>query len=500
MTAKLIFFRVFFLCTALFISFVSYAEVDHLNIRGHKKGELVYENASRKYYLATTKNGYDYFVVIHDVGMREKMVDLIFQTRYNLSEPQLFVYSNKELEIFLNHLLPELEKRKSKTKGIMTYHYNANILLENKSSTVDSDIQEEPIFSIVFRKIEGWWDFYRSPYIYNAKTNFVSVDEASQYRKIKSKNISSASEKHKKELKKILDAENTEFAAKVAIKKSQRQLGIVYKSKHFWQYFVGFDEMKDIFEGHFNGVTRKKMFKVYYHSFISQYDTHCSQSLQNPIVVRRFIMERVTSIDGIEQYRENTADIMTKMEQRFSDKYDEYSGAIIQFWKLYGVGKHFQRASGLSQGKSIKTVWLETMADHPEFQMTKFFHYASCDSAMMFQMKENMWRASHGKQSLQAEGIRVKNAENESTPVKETINEKTLYEACIDNGDGASLYLHEKYCACFDNKARTVMTMEELARYSKNFPLYYSEVTSIMEGIGKEDDLWRLYEPHRCRL
>lgn len=255
--------------------------------------------------------------------------------------------------------------------------------------------------------------------------------------------------------------------------------GIVYKSKHFWQIFIGFDEMQNVFNGYFGGLEKKIKFKLYYHAFVNHYDYSCK--LVGNTVSRKLVRETVTEQDGIEVSRKVDSEVVIQMEKRFADKYDEYYDAVYSYSKLKGFGLALQQ----------KLPDIRTM---PEFQITNFFRQASCGSATMLQMKENLWRVSHGKSSLQKQGVKIPHAKAESDSIQEVINAMTLYEACRDNNGS------KDYCSCFDNKAKVVMTKEEITYFSNDFSSYYREVTGKMDSISRESDLWRLYEPHRSGL
>lgn len=262
--------------------------------------------------------------------------------------------------------------------------------------------------------------------------------------------------------------------------KDSRLDGIVYKSNHFWQQFNNFDVMKKTFNGEFGGLERKKLFRVHYRDFVQQYGLHCPLSGQ--IDARRFTMHRVTEDEyGNEVSKEKTTDVTTRMEHRFTDKYDEYK-------RIYNW---FYTSMGFSNVLNQKQLNLSQM---PGVQIEHFIKNAPCHSASMFQMKENLWRAAYGKPSLQDEGIKIPNAENESDSVEDMLSEKTLYQSCMSNNGS------KKYCTCFDKKAREIMTGDELTHYSKDFSNYYKEVTQKVGGNDKHSDLWRLYEAHRSGL
>lgn len=119
----------------------------------------------------------------------------------------------------------------------------------------------------------------------------------------------------------------------------------------------------------------------------------------------------------------------------------------------------------------------------------RFFRENRCTSATMEQMRENMLRAANGQPSLQAAGIRVRNADSETEPLVPPRDKATIFDACYENHE----YKDIDFCLCMDTRARKVMHRDELKKYSADFSLYYSEIVFPRKS-GLQDPRWRLYE------
>ena len=283
-------------------------------------------------------------------------------------------------------------------------------------------------------------------------------------------------------------AESDKFKAKADKIRKSRKKGIVYKSKHFWQNFALLDVMESTFNGDIKKGPKNISFKLFHNAFISNYDTNCNAYISSPKVSKRFVMDNVKSRGGIEESRDRIIDVTTQMEKRFSKKYDEYATAINSHNRLKGLSVALNYKS---DNYNLKDAVLAS----PGRQVSKFIKFASCGSATMYQMKENLWRASQGKKSLQDDGVRIINSEKESVSAEDSIGQLTLYEACMDTPSP-----NEIYCQCFYNKALLVMKQNELKHYSMNYKDFYLEVEGGLIDDPKNPDLLRLLEARKSGL
>jgi hypothetical protein len=131
-------------------------------------------------------------------------------------------------------------------------------------------------------------------------------------------------------------------------------------------------------------------------------------------------------------------------------------------------------------------------------EMKKFFNKVHCGSATLEQMRQNMLRAATSGRSLQASGIVLKNAAQESDPVEISVKQKTFKEACYDYHNRRYPDNYDRWCGCLDREARKVMTADELTHFADDFGSYYRDIDNQQKG--PDDPRWRLQGPlNKCR-
>ncbi|MBV1911763.1 MAG: hypothetical protein KUG78_20895, partial [Kangiellaceae bacterium] len=286
----------------------------------------------------------------------------------------------------------------------------------------------------------------------------------------------------------------------------KRQAGIVYKSDNFWDKYDTFHVMKLIFQGEFddNASSRSSQFKDDYLKFVEVNSMLCGNSIPSNHFAITTTTQRVHMVGGMESYRDEPVSITIKMEDRFKDRYLEYKNdrkrnlmednAIkSNFFQMFKMSKlslekphksYFERGS-----KGLNRRFNAT--DRHQI-MGRFFREVTCQSATLYQMKENLWRAAHGQPSLQSDKIEIPSAVQESISEEKAALEVTFYESCLVNYnvEPESEYT---FCRCLDNTTRHVMEGNERDYYSANFSRFLSDADG--KELTPKDSLWRLHLP-----
>ena len=208
-------------------------------------------------------------------------------------------------------------------------------------------------------------------------------------------------------------------------------------------------------------------------------------------------------VGGVESYRDEPESISIRMESRFKDKYLEYKnnlgrklmadniikGNLLQRYRIFDLSRKHHK-SYFEKGN--KGVTRHFNATNRHQVMGRFFQEVTCQSATLYQMKENLWRAAHAQRSLQADNIQIPNAAQESIPEEKPALEVTFYESCLRNYN-LKPESDDYFCRCFDNTTRHVMEGNERDNYSANFSRFFSDVDE--KELTPEDPLWRLQLP-----
>ncbi len=281
--------------------------------------------------------------------------------------------------------------------------------------------------------------------------------------------------------------------------KDTRQKGIVHKASNYWKQFKDFSVAEKIFKGEFSNLAySNNMFKLYYIYMQSEYYGFCREKLPANSI-RRASVSQVQARDGAGNIirREKAVEHIAYIAPQFIKKYDAFFKRAKSFKARRAMKKHMNIMKDIQEnigknGQSILgasvQVAMEGVSSEPILPVINFFKQTPCDSATMYQMRENFRRAAYNKPSLQQAGIKIPNAKKESISFKDFLNERTIYQACINAN------IEKFYCKCFNKKVDKVMTKKELDYYSKDFSRFDKEVVNDIWSKPKNHRAWKLIE------
>ena len=304
----------------------------------------------------------------------------------------------------------------------------------------------------------------------------------------------------------LTDNGTLQSADKAKSKLSKRQAGIVYKSDNFWDKYDTFITMKLVFQGEFdeNESSRSPQFKDDYLKFVEVNSMLCGDSIPSNHFAITTTSQRVHTVGGMESYRDKPVSITIKMENRFKDKFLQYKNDrernlmedntikrnFFQRFKMSKLSFEEPHKSYFESGH--KGLNRHFNATNRHQVMGRFFQETTCQSATLYQMKENLWRAAHAQRPLQTDNIKIPNAAQDSIPEEKAASEVTFYESCFTNYN-IKPNSEDTFCRCLDNTTRHVMEGNERDYYSANFSRFLSDVDE--KELTPKDPLWRLYLP-----
>ena len=241
------------------------------------------------------------------------------------------------------------------------------------------------------------------------------------------------------------------------------QAGTVVKSDEFWDRLQFSGTVRATFEGDYTG-SPDDTFKVYYFSVQVAFSDSCKSSLSSD-AQRRGYTQKTTSGDGWT----DTKDYYWFIDQAFINKFDEYAP------------KAFRRVE--KQAGALNT-------HDPRKQIGRFIEATGCESAAVYQLRQNFLRAANSQGSLQREGVVIPNATKESGT-----ESASMYGACMNRE-----YARKKYCLCFERNAKTIMTPKEYEYFMADFSRYIEEVLWALESsMPASDRRWELNDiKNRC--
>lgn len=186
---------------------------------------------------------------------------------------------------------------------------------------------------------------------------------------------------------------------------SAKESGVVFKNASFWKGFDDRVTVRDIFNGHTNGITRQ--FPFYYSTFVSMYSARCRQFLPKKVVVFKVTETRTTrnGFGTVIGQRQDSNEVF--VDERFAEKYEQHRASLDT--QALALSASFEMA-GVKEGAAAQ-VFFGVIKD-----VRRVFEVSACDSAFMFQFKENLLRLANGMPSLANVGIKVPNHLAESDP------------------------------------------------------------------------------------
>lgn len=498
--------------------------IDHLAIRGLDAGSVIYQNDTTTYYFTRTERGSPIIVAIHDVDFDQPVIERVFVENTDEASKgvwQVFVYGRRDLDLFNTHLLPHVRQQSPNSERIGILHYNARVLLEG---TFHNSTIEQPVVSTGYRppkqrlgEPEGEWLYSYTNRVggreverYDARTDThlnVTLNDALQSRAIRADNLLDVHQGvQSAERQQRQDAEQAQQRL-LAAAAADRQAGIVYKSENFWNEFNNFEPARAAFEGSFAGLRESPAFKSYFIDFVGTYSLQCASFLPAGSVERTYLSRKTTYDQyGVVHSRGPWSEFVIRIDPDYQVKYDQFTREVSAYNAVNTGVTLLEMTIKMAEAfnkpardfsENMQGVAATALSDFTLLEMLRFFAKANgCSSATLYQMKENIYRAAHGKPSLQAANVVVENAAAESDSIEEMVSARSFHDACLEYHDRDGY--KTSWCRCLDTEARKVMTGEELKHFSDNFASYYIDVDRAQKGA--DDPRWRLQRPlNACR-
>ena len=206
------------------------------------------------------------------------------------------------------------------------------------------------------------------------------------------------------------------------LKASKRRPGIVYKLDPFWAQYPKSELARRIFDGDFAQYSKTSNFSWLYLVYGDYFSSRCAQHVKSWTTLLVPVSEPDGTVDnpvtGLPETRFRSSVDKLRLDSRFAPRYNEFEAAI----RVYALSR---AADAIKNGPNFATMTareffklVPAVKDQltPEGTDLEFLQNHACDSATMTQLGENIARASRGQPSLQADGVRLDNAERESDP------------------------------------------------------------------------------------
>ena len=203
---------------------------------------------------------------------------------------------------------------------------------------------------------------------------------------------------------------------------SKRKPGIVYKYDAFWAQYQRSDLGRRIFDGDFARYASTVNFKWLYLVYADHFSQRCSQHVASWTTIYEPVSEQIGTtenpVTGLSEPRYRESLVPVRLDSRFAPQYNNY-WATMKLYALQKALEVYTDRSGpsihtMSTGEFLKRGAAFVDGLKPESLDFRFLDNHACDSATMTQLGENISRAARGQPSLQAAGIRLRNAERES--------------------------------------------------------------------------------------
>ena len=239
----------------------------------------------------------------------------------------------------------------------------------------------------------------------------------------------------------------------------------VVKHQEFWDRLQFSGTVKAVFEGDFS-IAASDTFKVYFSAMQWAYSDSCKQYLPAGSVKRGYISQNVYG-DG---YRDSPIERSAFIAPQYVIYYDAYAQDVSSVMRKTKNTLQSQANTAISRGVGLFDMLKSVVSNEPIHQLNRFIAAAGgCETAAVYQLRENYLRAAKGQPSLQEAKVELANAVAESAPPP-----PSLYGACKDTSDAT-----KKYCLCFEREALKVLTKSERQRFEADLDEYYKIVQRI---------------------
>ena len=426
--------------------------------RKYEQSALLYEGPNLKVYAVKvlSKTQVNLVAIHEELGEQDPILDL---------NPSDASYSQKMLEHFNCAILPNVLYEWPDATTVHIAHYAKDVHLPN--ITVGGPV-EQPMGGSLFQKGSGvqWVAGVTSDRGQANRNTLAQWKQIMAYEQAKA------------------DASYKELAAKRANRddderqKRERtvKVGLVYKNRSYWSQFQASEELNNLFSGE---QVPSVIHRSLYVSYVNTYSEVCGKYLPpDSKTFKSFTLTKQGYITKEEDVR------YIRVHPQFVENYRSYQDdpGFIAKWETI---------QKILRG-GIKSFSSEVMSElfEPHLGMQEFVKRAGCQSATMKQMSENVLRQATEQPSLQAAGLRIPQADQESDAVTKVSRFTRFEEGCLDYEAGEK----KKWCSCLDRVYRLVMTQEERVRYANDHQAWLDEIR-FMQPQGKHDPRWRLYEP-----
>lgn len=201
---------------------------------------------------------------------------------------------------------------------------------------------------------------------------------------------------------------------------TKRQPGIVYKLDPYWQKYrtdPTWDAVRRIFDGDFTGQKPGWQFKSAFYLFGDMYSQRCKSEVEAFVEHRipySAIVRTRTYMDGRIEHDHETRVLVVNIDKRFEPQWRSYEPAVLKHI-LVATGNITEEMGNLASASDAKIT--EALRKSQQLSMyVDFFKTHACRSAAMLQLRENLVRVANDRPSVQREGVRLPNAEQESDP------------------------------------------------------------------------------------
>lgn len=240
--------------------------------------------------------------------------------------------------------------------------------------------------------------------------------------------------------------------------------GLVRKSRKFWDEYDT-DVVRQVFDGNFGeALDPSPAFELVFNSYVELYSKDCRDLL--PAKHSSLMLSNPTQGQSV----------TVEMDPRFEAKYLQYGKAIIS------GGQTLRAVLAVESGRSNPLA--------PGFDVDRFFKEATCQSASMHQLGENLIRAATGKRSLQEDGVSIPGAAEESEKPLSPGRYACFVDGCVAYyrapHPGKSYGEHEiHWCGCLSAQYERQMTHDEQVHYGNDFEELFLGGIAQPWGMGK---------------
>lgn len=280
------------------------------------------------------------------------------------------------------------------------------------------------------------------------------------------------------------------------------KVGYVYKNEEYWMSFRR-DYVKEIFEGSGTGYhLDSPLIKLFIEGYVTTIQNRCPALVgANPGI---FVVTRTTTtFNGyghvVGRSKAKVGEVHVK--RRFVPIYGHYKNVKSdKFTISQGLRKAFDIATKRGPGSTLDTLKRQAkFVQNVRADLQQLFAKEKCDSPVLAQFEENIYRYAAGQKPVQLARVRIPRSSAATDPLYVRGAAKNIAIACMASRD---FTFHDSrsndFCGCVGKRVENAVSPERAQRIRSRYQAFLRDMGEVRRLLNygekpKDASLYRTY-------